>query len=236
VSLPTRLIELYTYAGDLVLDPFMGVGTTAVAAVRTGRHFVGYETDAGYVEQALQRVAAEDGSAAWVRVPAVPSPGHGDHRLDRALRDGRSAREVAEIVLGDAGFADVRSGVKLPGLGVELSFIAADRTGGRWMFHLSGAFASTRAGLRRTDALWKALGTAAVLHCSAADLPLVLLTTDAPTRQSAGGLALAAVTGPGRPVHDVVELLDPAGHARLQAHAGGGGDPRPRSLPSSSRF
>ena len=44
-SCPQRLIELYTYARDLVLDPFMGSGTTAVAAVRTGRHYVGYDTD-----------------------------------------------------------------------------------------------------------------------------------------------------------------------------------------------
>ena len=38
VELPKRLIELYTYENDVVLDPFMGSGTTAVAAVRTDRH------------------------------------------------------------------------------------------------------------------------------------------------------------------------------------------------------
>ncbi|NIR40008.1 MAG: site-specific DNA-methyltransferase, partial [Actinobacteria bacterium] len=37
VDLPRRLIELYTYRSDLVLDPFIGSGTTAVAAVETGR-------------------------------------------------------------------------------------------------------------------------------------------------------------------------------------------------------
>src|SRR3546814_3061546 len=45
VELPQRLIDLYTYRGDVVLDPFMGSGTTAVAAVRTGRHYLGYDTD-----------------------------------------------------------------------------------------------------------------------------------------------------------------------------------------------
>ena len=45
VELPRRLIELYTYRGDLVLDPFMGSGSTAVAAVRTERHYVGFDTD-----------------------------------------------------------------------------------------------------------------------------------------------------------------------------------------------
>lgn len=46
VELPARLIELYTYRGDLVLDPFAGSGTTAVAAVRSGRHFVCYDLEA----------------------------------------------------------------------------------------------------------------------------------------------------------------------------------------------
>jgi site-specific DNA-methyltransferase (adenine-specific) len=59
VALPQRLIELYTYQDDLVLDPFIGSGTTAVAAVRTGRHYVGIETDPGYVELANARLAEE---------------------------------------------------------------------------------------------------------------------------------------------------------------------------------
>jgi site-specific DNA-methyltransferase (adenine-specific) len=59
VELPRRLIELYTYAGDLVLDPFIGSGTTAVAAVRTARHFVGFDTDESYVALARRRLAAE---------------------------------------------------------------------------------------------------------------------------------------------------------------------------------
>ena len=42
VELPQRLIELYTYRDDLVLDPFLGSGSTAVAAARTGRRWAGY--------------------------------------------------------------------------------------------------------------------------------------------------------------------------------------------------
>ena len=57
VALPRRLIELYTYQGDLVLDPFMGSGTTAVAAVETGRHYIGFDTNPDYVELAERRVA-----------------------------------------------------------------------------------------------------------------------------------------------------------------------------------
>jgi site-specific DNA-methyltransferase (adenine-specific) len=56
-ELPRRLIELYTFAGDLVLDPFLGSGSTAIAAVQTGRRYVGYEIDAEYVALAEKRIA-----------------------------------------------------------------------------------------------------------------------------------------------------------------------------------
>ena len=59
VAIPRRLIELYTYEGDVVLDPFMGSGTTAVAALRTERHFIGFDTDKSYVVRAKARVAEE---------------------------------------------------------------------------------------------------------------------------------------------------------------------------------
>lgn len=58
VELPRRLIELYTFAGDLVLDPFVGSGTTAVAAAESGRHFVGYDTSEAYLEMARARLGA----------------------------------------------------------------------------------------------------------------------------------------------------------------------------------
>ena len=57
VALPKRLIELYTFEGDLVLDPFIGSGSTAVAAVESGRHYIGYDTDASYIDVARERVA-----------------------------------------------------------------------------------------------------------------------------------------------------------------------------------
>jgi site-specific DNA-methyltransferase (adenine-specific) len=59
VELPERLIRLYTYAGDVVLDPFLGSGSTAVAAARNDRRYVGYDTDAEYVAIAEARVATE---------------------------------------------------------------------------------------------------------------------------------------------------------------------------------
>ena len=58
IELPRRFIELYTYLDELVLDPFMGSGTTAVAAVETRRHYVGYELNGEYVRTAERRIAA----------------------------------------------------------------------------------------------------------------------------------------------------------------------------------
>ncbi|HSV32778.1 MAG TPA: site-specific DNA-methyltransferase [Pyrinomonadaceae bacterium] len=56
VDLPSWFIELFTQSGDIVLDPFLGSGTTAVAAVRLNRTFVGIELDPANVKIARQRL------------------------------------------------------------------------------------------------------------------------------------------------------------------------------------
>ena len=56
VELPLRLIKLYTFSDEIVLDPFIGSGATAVAAVQEGRNYIGFELDAQYIETANQRV------------------------------------------------------------------------------------------------------------------------------------------------------------------------------------
>jgi DNA modification methylase len=230
VELPQRLIELYTYEGDVVLDPFMGSGTTAVAAVRTRRHYIGFDTDRSYVARANTRIAEETerlirpeakaGSTPFrVNLPAIRPTDKGVDFQVRAVREGRQAKDLARIVLEGCEFADIRSNVKFPSLGIELNFVATDHTGHEWAFDVSGAFSSSRAGLKRTDALWKALGKAAVLHQGGKDLPLVLLTTDAPARGSAGSAALEVLRRPGGPVFDLVELLNPKDQERLRGFA-----------------
>ena len=121
---------------------------------------------------------------------AVPSADETEDFQARAVREGRQAKEIAEILLDECGFVDIRSDVKIAGLGIELNFVANDH-GDDWAFDVSGAFTSSRAGLKRTDTLWKALGKAAVLHEDRTDLPLVLLTTDA-RREAAPAKALSA--------------------------------------------
>ena len=279
VELPQRLIELYTYRDDLVLDPFMGVGSTAVAAVRTGRHYVGFDTNAGYVKTAEQRVADERLRLAVEGEGAPPTSGpdtknrprrassrgsgpasgpdtSGEMTLgfdgpdgfaieasqtgnlvgataafrardldeaaasngevssedfqSRASREGQKAKDMAKQLLEAAGFTDIRANVKGPG-GVEINFEARDSAGRRWRFDVSGAFTVTqRAGLRRTDTLWKALGKAAVLHFAEKANPdrprLVLLTTNLPSSGSTGAQALTAASGPGKPIWGAVEM------------------------------
>jgi site-specific DNA-methyltransferase (adenine-specific) len=56
IELPYRLIQLYTFSNEIVLDPFMGSGQTALAALKAGRHFMGYEISESYVELAMRRI------------------------------------------------------------------------------------------------------------------------------------------------------------------------------------
>lgn len=56
IELPRRLIQLYTFEDEVVLDPFMGSGQTALAALETRRHFLGYEIDKAYVDLAEKRI------------------------------------------------------------------------------------------------------------------------------------------------------------------------------------
>lgn len=56
VELPYRCIQLYTYKGEVVLDPFMGSGQTALAALKANRHYVGYDIDEEYVHLAERRI------------------------------------------------------------------------------------------------------------------------------------------------------------------------------------
>jgi site-specific DNA-methyltransferase (adenine-specific) len=57
IELPYRLIQLYTFKGDVILDPFMGSGTTAIAALKSERKYIGYDNDPAYIKLAEERIA-----------------------------------------------------------------------------------------------------------------------------------------------------------------------------------
>lgn len=63
LELPYRLIQLYTFEAEIVLDPFMGSGQTAIAARKAGRHYVGYEINPEYTSLAEVRIAESDARA-----------------------------------------------------------------------------------------------------------------------------------------------------------------------------
>ncbi len=232
VELPKRLIELFTYEHDVVLDPFMGSGSAGVAAVQTRRHYIGFDTDTGYVDAAERRIAdaatqmtSRDRPTSLPFRVELPAVARVDETVDspaHAVREGRQAKDLAAALLAGCGFTNIRTDVKPRGLGIVLNFVATDQTGADWAFDLSGSFTSSRAGLRRTDTLWKSLAKAAVLRESGTALPLILLTTDAPTQGTAGHQSLAVMRGPDHPVYDLIELLNFADQARLQRYAAEG--------------
>lgn len=56
-ELPYRLIQLYSFKDDIILDPFMGSGTTAISAIKSERKFVGYEISQEYIDLAERRIS-----------------------------------------------------------------------------------------------------------------------------------------------------------------------------------
>jgi DNA modification methylase len=225
VELPARLIQLYTFEDDLVLDPFMGSGSTLVAAELLGRRYVGYDLDEGYVQLARDRVA-EARRAAGTGRSGTPAgdPGSAHATPSPADDGGKAALALAEDVLEDAGFKVAARRSRIRGTGVAVDFTAVDADGTPWFFDVSGPHTTHRGGMLRTDAVWRSLGRCHALAGGDAR-PVVLLTTCLPRRPSAGDTALRAA-GPGA-VFDVVTVLADEGRERLRRYAAGGQAGRP---------
>ena len=168
VELPQRLIDLYTYEGDVVLDPFMGSGTTAVAAVRTGRHYLGYDTDDAYAKAARERVAAE--VAAVLATPPRRPPGQGGRRRRGTL-------------LVEAGFtladAKVTKRRRFAG-GLQADWIATDATGDEWLVLVAARARSPAAACGAPTSCSARSARPAVL--TTAGHRVLVLTTDLPAR------------------------------------------------------
>lgn len=230
-ELPERLIRLYTYEDDLVVDPFMGSGSTLVAASKVGRRYAGYDLDPEYVEISRNRVRAtetrKNRSVATPKrttrrqvEPPPPIELNDDDFQARASREGRAAQAIAERVLVDAGFTIVGRNTRLRGLGVTVNFLAADADEVPWYFDVTGAFTTTRGGLLRTDTVWKCLGRAHVLANNKNGTPVVFLTSHLPKRGSEGDVALRAAGM--NAFFDAMEMLSEEGRTRLEVYAKGG--------------
>ena len=233
-ELPRRLINLYTFKDDLVLDPFMGSGTTAIAALETGRTFAGFDLFPEYVEMARRRVTStrvelENGPipVPGMAIPSRPNQeeffGTADFQR-RAREQGVRAQQMAKDLLGTCGFRIVESPRRFSELGVEVNVLAESKDGRQYLFDFSGAFSGDRPGLRRTDTLWKALGKACVLHVSGktAEIPYMLITTDKPIPGSSGDKALKAIQGVRGPICGVFEMWDEEVDCRILWEIGHG--------------
>jgi len=233
VGLPERLIHLYTYEDDLVLDPFMGSGTTLVAAAKTGRRYVGYDLDPDYAEIARKRVEGvltRNHHRVTVDGPTTPTPAahqlslaDGDFQA-RAVTEGKAVQDIAQRRLEEAGFTIVKKNSRLKGLGLTMNFVAADAEGLPWYFDVSGAFTSVRPGLMRTDTVWKCLGRAHVLANNEIQ-PVVFLTSNLPKRGTDGDRALRNATPAA--FFDALEIFSEADFARLRLYATGGRHEQP---------
>ncbi len=207
VELPQRLMELYTYRGDLVVDPFAGSGSTLVAALRCGRDAVGYDLDPAYVELSRTRLAGEERPAG-----------------DTVAVDGTSAATLARATLEAAGFSDVRPNRRLRGLGLAVDFTGIDAAGRTWYFDVAGPNSAYRGGMARSDTVWRALGRAHVM-AAGGHAPFVVLTTQLPRSGTEADRALRA-PGPGG-IFDAIDLLSADARTRLARYAGGRtGSPR----------
>jgi hypothetical protein len=88
VALPARCIALGSHEGDVVLDPFVGSGTSAVAAMELGRRFVGFDISPAYLEIANRRVASVAEKLA-LRTPHLEFPVPAKHVNGKAATNGQ---------------------------------------------------------------------------------------------------------------------------------------------------
>lgn len=176
VELPRRLIDLYTYVDDIVLDPFVGSGTTLVAAARTGRIGVGYDLDPDYVglaerrletelqhvgqlHRAVRRIELAPPSEQRQLVADLPPDDRQEHFHARATLEGKRVQDIARLRLQEAGFDKIDVKPRHPVGILDFTFRVTSPSGTRrWWVDVPGAFTTCRPGLQSTETVWKTLG------------------------------------------------------------------------------
>ena len=212
IDLPRRLIELYTYVGDTIVDPFCGAGSALIAAKRTGRLGIGYDTDPAYVELTTERLAGDQ-------------PPERDESHAAAVEQARKITDIAADALTTAGFEIIRRKPAIRGLGITYDFLVSDEAGREWWIDIAGSFTLTRTGLERSEGLWHVLGRLHTLEAKHPIARVIVLTPHAISSTSTTGKTLRACSGGA--LHDVVSLSDAADLDRLAEYGAGEQHPQP---------
>lgn len=210
IDLPRRLIELYSYVGDTVVDPFCGAGSTLIASERTGRIGVGYDTDQAYVDLSLERLANDE------------APERDDAHA-AAVELGRKVSNIAVDALTSAGFTIDKAKPALRGLGVTYDFLVSNGNGVDWWIDIAGSYTVARSGLERIDGLWHVLGRLRTLEAMHPSARVLVLTPHPVDPMSSNGKTLRAA--PPGTLHDVIASSSPDDLERLRAC--GAGEQRP---------
>ena len=215
VELPLRLIHLYTYEDDLVLDPFLGSGTTLLAARRASRRGIGYDIDPEYVQIAEDRL----------QQATVDTTEH------RRMSDSGSVKGAGALThqtLEKSGFTIVKTAPKVGATGVSYDFFVENQHCQRWYVNVAGGLTTVQPGLQRSTVVWETLGKAHVLHSTETtnEPRILVITPKLPKPASPGRKAINAV-GPRR-LFDVIELSNASDLLRLQCY---GTEPTTRPTP-----
>lgn len=226
VELPLKLIELYTYEGDVVLDPFMGSGSTLVAALESGRVPVGYDTDPDYIVAASDRLDTvqldartglpRNGDSAEIAKPKGPAVGVS------------GSIDAARALLTEAGFSVVKgatksSKAKVGSTGVSFPFLVEAADGTEFYVEVAGAATTSRPGLTKLDTVLRLLAHAHVLRADDDTRPLITLTPAKPKARTEHDKLLRSVGPEG--VFDIINFTDATDLERLASYASGFSSP-----------
>ena len=226
LQLPRRIIELYSFADGVILDPFAGSGTTMAAAVRSGRRGIGFELDPGFCKLAQDRIDEERARRTACAAAGTSTPVDRETQLEQqfqqAAKTGVSSTKIAEQALIDAGFEVTKTSPSVSKAGASFHFEAVDASGERWLVGVAGGFTIASPGMTASAVIDATVANAfaASRHDPAR---ILVLTAQTPAQKSPQFKRLQAA-GPDV-VFDVIELFNPDGMARLADY--GAGVPQP---------
>jgi site-specific DNA-methyltransferase (adenine-specific) len=202
IELPAQLIRLLTFKDDLVLDPFMGSGSTLVAASLLSRRFAGYDLDPEFVELARTRVHQE----------GTPVPTIND--------EGLSLGALCEHALETAGFQIVAKEKRIPKTALNVDVVVSDRAETPWYIEIAGTASAHRPGLSRQETVVRSLGRISALRGRLGDDTRFLLLCAAPPEPKSEADTVLRAAGPSQ-VFDVINVLDSDSLYRLAEYAKG---------------